>query len=328
MGLWLYTQRRVREGAVRGNLSEEQIQKLDAIGMVWSVERNDRFEEYVEAFIRFKEEYGTCKIPCDYVDSNGLQLGNWAYREKRSYREGKFSEYKVKRLTELGFIWNNYNGQWYKQYEKAKSFYEEHGHLSIPTSYTKEHGGTLSSWLNRQKAEYLKENHGKLTKDQVELLEALEIEYRSRSDVIWMKGVSELRKYVDEYGDALVPYDYVTKEGYNLGSWVKHLKNKYNKGELQDKKIEALNEIGMCWENTRKVRAKMHWNAMYEEAKKFYEEHGHFVVPEKYVTESGVKLYNWIAQQRRIRRGTIKHSAGLSEEKIAKLDALGMNWGE
>ena len=37
------------------NLSEEQIQKLDEIGMVWSVERNDRFEEYVEAFIRFRK---------------------------------------------------------------------------------------------------------------------------------------------------------------------------------------------------------------------------------------------------------------------------------
>lgn len=70
------------------------------------------------------------------------------------------------------------------------------------------------------------------------------------------------------------------------------------------------------------------WCMVYEEAKKFYDEHGHFKVPQKYMTESGIKLYNWIAQQRRIRRGTIKHSVELSDDKIAKLDALGMNLGK
>ena len=89
--------------------------------------------------------------------------------------------------------------------------------------------------------------------------------------------------------------------------------------------------MGLDRWNQDREDAPEEYKEMFEEERyirKFYEEHGHFVVSEKYVTESSVKLYNWIAQQRRIRRGTIKHSAGLSEEKIAKLDALGINWGE
>ena len=35
LGVWLVTQRRVREGQIQGNLTEQQIARLDSIGMVW-----------------------------------------------------------------------------------------------------------------------------------------------------------------------------------------------------------------------------------------------------------------------------------------------------
>ena len=41
LGVWLVTQRRVREGQIQGNLTEQQIARLDSIGMVWGQpERN------------------------------------------------------------------------------------------------------------------------------------------------------------------------------------------------------------------------------------------------------------------------------------------------
>ena len=328
LGLWIYTQRRVREGAVKGNISEEQIKRLDEIGMEWTVIKNDRFDEYVEAFIQYKKKMGTCKIPSDYVNEDGLLMGHWAYRMKRNYREGKLPEEKYRKLDELGFLWNDYNGQWYKQYEKAKAFYEEYGHLSVSAKYTKEHGGTLSQWLNNQKKEYMKEDHGKLDDEQTALLESLNIELRNRKDVLFMKGLAALKKYADEYGDTLVPRDYVSKEGYHLGNWVRHIKDKYKYGKLTDKQLLSLNEIPMCFESIEIIRARQYWDTMYEEAKKYYKEHGNLNVPDKYETENGRKLYNWIAQQRRIRKGTVKHSIELTEERISKLDALGMNWGK
>lgn len=328
LGLWLYTQRRVRKGMVNGNLSEEQIKRLDEIGMVWNrPSNNERFNEYVDAYVRFKERNGTGLVPGGYIDSDGYRLSAWTTQQKRQYREGKLSKDKVEKLNAVGFLWNSYGDQWDKQFEEAKAYYEKYGHLSISADYAKTHKGSLSNWLRKQRDEYVKEGHGNLDDEQVALLESIHIELRNRNDILFMKALAALKRYQKEHGDTLVPTEYITDDGYNLGSWVRHLKTAYKNGEVPEYRIKLLDEINMCWESTTKVNAEKYWNEMYEEAKKFYEEHGHFVVPEKYVTESGAKLYNWIAQQRRIRKGTLKHSSGLSDEKIAKLDALGMNWG-
>ena len=42
LGVWLVTQRRVREGQIQGNLTEQQIARLDSIGMVWATGRKLR----------------------------------------------------------------------------------------------------------------------------------------------------------------------------------------------------------------------------------------------------------------------------------------------
>ena len=42
LGVWLVTQRRVREGQIQGNLTEQQIARLDSIGMVWETGRKLR----------------------------------------------------------------------------------------------------------------------------------------------------------------------------------------------------------------------------------------------------------------------------------------------
>ena len=84
----------------------------------------------------------------------------------------------------------------------------------------------------------------------------------------------------------------------------------------------------MVWESTETVRAVRHWKVMYETAKQYASEHGSLKdVPYDFETSDGRKLGSWVVQQRRIRRGTIKHSIDLDEEKIGMLDAIGMNWG-
>ena len=47
-----------------------------------------------------------------------------------------------------------------------------------------------------------------------------------------------------------------------------------------------------------------------------------------YITDNGEKLGLWVAQQRRIRKGNIKHSVIMTDERIAMLDKIGMNWGK
>ena len=66
------------------------------------------------------------------------------------------------------------------------------------------------------------------------------------------------------------------------------------------------------------------WDDMYGCAKAYYEKMGHLNIPSTYRTEDGHSLGRWIQAQRAIRKGFI--GGVLSEERIAKLDAIGMCW--
>ena len=66
------------------------------------------------------------------------------------------------------------------------------------------------------------------------------------------------------------------------------------------------------------------WDDMYGCAKAYCEKMGHLNIPSTYRTEDGHSLGRWIQAQRAIRKGFI--GGVLSEERIAKLNAIGMCW--
>ena len=66
------------------------------------------------------------------------------------------------------------------------------------------------------------------------------------------------------------------------------------------------------------------WDEMYGYAKTYYENKGHLNIPQTYRTEGGHSLGLWILTQRAVRKGLQR--GVLSEERIAKLDEIGMCW--
>lgn len=63
------------------------------------------------------------------------------------------------------------------------------------------------------------------------------------------------------------------------------------------------------------------WERNYEEAKKYFEQHGDLSIPGSYKTKDGIKLNAWIQRQRQI-----KLKNRLSNEQIELLDQIGMKW--
>ena len=326
LGYWINRQRNIRNGKSKGILGEERISKLDRIGMIWKFDEKEKFMEYVDAYIKYREDYGT-QIFSNYKNAEGLALGQWVFRMKKEYSEGSLIDYRIKELDNIGFDWYEPLGVWYQQYEKAKEYYNKYGNLTISKAYVKQFGGGLAQWITTQRREYKKADHGKLTDEQIKLLENIGMILIPKHDSAWGKGYEELCGYVKKYGDTLVPIDYVTESGYNLGKWVGHARYNYRIGKLSNERIEALDKINMCWDNIETKKAELHWNMMYNEAKDYYSQHGNLNVPNGYVTESGLKLYTWLMQQRRIRKGKIKHSIEYTDERINMMDEIGMNWG-
>ena len=75
LGEWLTTQRRVRAGQIPGNLTEQQIARLDSIGMVWGNRKEIAWQHGFEVAKKYHDTYGNLMVPGKYTDPDGYPLG-------------------------------------------------------------------------------------------------------------------------------------------------------------------------------------------------------------------------------------------------------------
>ena len=249
--MWLVTQRRVREGQIQGNLTEQQIARLDSIGMAWGNQKESAWQRGFEKAKKYHDTYGNLMVAGKYVDPDGYPLGKWLIKTRQQKLNGNLKEERIAQLDEIGMVWSVFDAKWEKAYALAAAYYEENGNLNISRSY-------------------------------------------------------------------------VTAAGERLGQWVESQQWAYPKGKLTDEQVERLNRIGMYWGN----RNDRQWNEGYQEAKCYFEAHGDLNVPAEYVSPSGYNLGNWVKRQRYTRQNPEKSCAVLTEERIAKLDEIGMRWGK
>ena len=140
----------------------------------------------------------------------------------------------------------------------------------------------------------------------------------------WEQYFAAAKEYAAEYGDLKVPKKYKTAAGLSLGSWIGVQRSVYagnRAGSLSESQIERLNSIGMIWEN----RLESAWENGFEHAKAYYEEFGDLLVPARYKSPDGFLLGSWISNLRQ-RRLNGEQSELLDEERIARLDSIGMAW--
>ena len=97
---------------------------------------------------------------------------------------------------------------------------------------------------------------------------------------------------------------------------------KQRAGQLSRQKIAQSDSIGMIWGN----RNDRQWNEGYEEARRYVDAHGDLNVPADHVSPGGYAIGKWVKRQRYTHHNPEKSCAVLTEERIAKLDAIGMRW--
>ena len=141
----------------------------------------------------------------------------------------------------------------------------------------------------------------------------------------WEHYFSEASIYYAEHGNLNVPKLYTTPGGLSLGVWLvtqRRVREGQIQGNLTEQQIARLDSIGMVWGN----RNDRQWNEGYQEAKRYFDAHGNLNVPADYVSPCGYNLGNWVKRQRNTRQNPEKSCAVLTEERIAKLDAIEMRW--
>ena len=315
LGEWLTTQRRVRAGQISGNLTEQQIARLDSIGMEWGNRNDAAWEHGLEEARKFREQFGNLQVPAKYKTKNDYPLGKWINNARKRRSDGKLTEERIRQLDQLGMTWSVFDAKWEQGYALAMSYAAEHGNLNVPVNYTTEEGEKLGAWILNQRAAYTKEM---LSQDQIGRLEEIGIYWGNRNDRQWNEVYGAAKRYFEANGNLDVPVAYVSPEGYALGKWVRRQQYAYRKPEksnaiLSQERIELLDAIGMQWEKPDP------WQHRYELAQEYKRCHENLEIPAKYKTADGIWLGRWIYNQKRLLQGEPEK---LSEEQKKKLKEL------
>lgn len=335
LGVWLGAQRAAHKA---GELPQEQVERLDALGMDWT-NRNDRkWMSLYDVAAAYYHEHGNLNVPSEYVTPDGVLLGKWVARQRYAYLNPDRSSARVTPerkalLDKLGMVWEKYD-PWQERYDLALAYKTEHGDLEIPSVYKTADGVWLGSWVNRQR-QALNSGSSALSSERRKLLRTLFKGERRPSDPAadhgtvreanWERNFRSAARYARKYKHLLVPASYVDSDGVRLGVWISNLraarKNRPDSYQVTPAHIKKLNSIGMVWD-ARDAK----WGTAYQQAKAYYKAHGNLHAAANYKSdETGFCLGDWL---RRMREWDTTHDPKLTPERRAMLDKIGMEWSE
>lgn len=335
LGVWLGAQRAAHKA---GELPQEQVERLDALGMDWT-NRNDRkWMSLYDVAAAYYHEHGNLNVPSEYVTPDGVLLGKWVARQRYAYLNPDRSSARVTPerkalLDKLGMVWEKYD-PWQERYDLALAYKTEHGDLEIPSVYKTADGVWLGSWVNRQR-QALNSGSSALSSERRKLLRTLFKGERRPSDPAadhgtvreanWERNFRSAARYARKYKHLLVPASYVDSDGVRLGVWISNLraarKNRPDSYQVTPSHIKKVNSIGMVWD-ARDAK----WGTAYQQAKAYYKAHGNLHAAANYKSdETGFCLGDWL---RRMREWDTTHDPKLTPERRAMLDKIGMEWSE
>eukprot|EP00534_Pseudo-nitzschia_fraudulenta_P004750 CAMPEP_0201134422 /NCGR_PEP_ID=MMETSP0850-20130426/51582_1 /ASSEMBLY_ACC=CAM_ASM_000622 /TAXON_ID=183588 /ORGANISM="Pseudo-nitzschia fraudulenta, Strain WWA7" /LENGTH=541 /DNA_ID=CAMNT_0047405301 /DNA_START=49 /DNA_END=1677 /DNA_ORIENTATION=- len=303
---WVSNQRQRKH-----QLTSERIQLLDALGFVWDVREIQwlgNYESYKSFYFGSPREESATDGDSAVLAAAGGSSGNrkdgdhgdldvsteeqrlidWAIKQRRSYRNGTLSPYRIKMLGELehpvdgsGFRWDPQGENWMESYHALKDYRSRHNHVMVPTRGTRcesdgDHGNygaddsdsnahfdaaaaspsssdrQLGVWVANQRRNYKK---GTLSAKRQRLLEDIDFVWdapKAQWDDHFRRLVEYQRQRIadgkERSTSTLVPQHY--KSDPQLAIWVKEQRQNLKNGILTPGRKQLLDEIGFVWDAT------------------------------------------------------------------------------
>ena len=124
-----------------------------------------------------------------------------------------------------------------------QTFVDREGHTDVANRFETDDGYKLGLWSGHQRQEYRK---GKVSADRIARLESLGFDW-DRLVSAWEEGYAQLRTFVQREGHANVANRFETDDGYKLGVWSGHQRQRSRKGKVSADRIVRLEAIGFRW---------------------------------------------------------------------------------
>ena len=310
LGRWIRSQ---RAGYRHGRLSLEQIQRLEAIGMVWRVEQRVQtsFAEqaifyYLKKLFPDGENQNRSRCGCEldiYIPSLGLAVEYdslsfhgpaKADRDLAKNRQCRGKVFLVRvRHRDCPYLGENdafVHYLYYDQEDQLERVIRE-----------------LLELVHSRYGTDIRPAAVDLERDRAAISEQLS----SRVDYLWRRKLADAQAFYREHGHLDIPYGYMVR-GYNLGSWLQDQRKAYGQHRLTSDKVQALEAMGIKWRYLDET-----WNAYYEQVKEHYQRHGHTRFSPGSKAER--PLFHWKHDQIKLLRN---HS--IDQDRAALLAGIGI----
>ena len=301
--------RQAYKGKGGTKLTQEMIDKLNAIEFPWKAEYGQWFDEFYKKLIEYKESNNGSFTGVTADKEIGGYIGNvrQAYKGKGSY---KLTQEMIDKLNAIGFPWEVGYRDWFEPfYEKLIEYKEKHGSFAGVTQ-DKEIGDTVGVIRRAFKGK----GHVRIEQEMIDKLNAIgfpwEVGYRDWFEPFYEK----LIKYKEKYGSfARVTAD---KEIVDTVSDVRRAYKGKGSYKLTQEMIDKLNAIEFPWE----AEYGQWFEPFYKKLIEYKENHnGSFAGVTQDKEIGGV-----VSTVRQAYKG--KGSLKLTQEMIDKLNAIGFPW--
>jgi len=304
LGSWVGTQRRTKD-----SLSAERFRLLESCkGWSWDA-LADQWNENFEHLLEFVKKNGSARPESTFKTKDGFALGGWVSHQRTNKESLSVERRTLLESSCKDWTWDLLDDRWSEGFEQLMQYVNKNDSARVPTTLKNKDGFPLGQWVGVQRR-----NKDSLSTERFRLLESCRGWSWDISTAQWNEGFASLQEYVKKNGSARVLGDFKTKEGFNLGQWIRVQRS--NKDSLSDERRKLLESCkGWSWDLLTDQ-----WNENFEQLQAFARKTGSTKVGRHFTTKDGLKLGAWITQQR-------KQKPRLSVECRTLLDSLnGWSW--
>lgn len=284
-------------------LPDDPVEVEDVDSQVWQVVRALRAHDTVlgEALDRGRADLGR-------RDGDPQPLEQIVVNLPEGYDDGRFLRYLNARIISTSTT------SWWDGYGHLTRFHGEHGHAHAGGDDVADDGSetgyALGAWADRCRDSH---RRGVLPADRAEALRELGFDFEPDA-VAWHAGIGAARKFHAKNGH-LEPVRSTKVDGVELRSWLDKQRSRAAAGSLSAERIAQLDTLSMRWGAEPAT-----FDEYLSILRAYYDEHGHITIAPDPATPLG-RVGEWLIHiriQHRLRK--------LTDDQVAALDALGMQW--